>query len=615
MKLNYKRTIFVGFAFFLICAFWQAYDNTIPLILTNKFGMSQTLSGGVMTLDNVLALVMLPLFGAISDRCRSKRGKRTPFILVGTIIAAVFFVALSFADMAQLKNIAEVKEIDDPAALSVIYNAEKDTELKTPDNESFKLSERFTEEEFRSIPSQLWLDAEAELTTSTGKTVKFSEIKTKAEFAKLPADILLPGDGGTIGEALREPKITEQWYQLVFSGGAVRAWTVQDNAPGAVYAMQDRFLAEGAESEANTILLHAPGKAFVNPHYTDYVVPARQAYAWSVTRSHPTTLIVFMALLLVVLVAMSIFRSPAVALMPDVTVKPLRSKANAIINLMGSAGGILVLGLGMVFATSAVKNSLMSYTVFFCVIAGIMLLALLIFLRTVKEPQFAAEMEEETKRCGIEDREEDLSGSRKLSGAERKSLFFLLASIILWFMGYNAITSKYSVYASNVLHKDYNLTLMIAQAAAIVAYLPVGLLSSKIGRKKMILAGVVMLTASFTVASFLRESSPTVLMNAMFILAGVGWATINVNSFPMVVEMSKGSNVGKYTGIYYTASMAAQTVTPWISGFFMDNFGMMTFFPYAAIFAGLAFVTMLFVKHGDNKPTAKRGLEALDVED
>ena len=615
MKLNYKRTIFVGFAFFLICAFWQAYDNTIPLILTNKFGMSQTLSGGVMTLDNVLALFMLPLFGAISDRCHSKRGRRTPFILVGTIIAAVFFVALSFADMAQLKNITEVKAIDDPAALSVIYNAEKDAELKTPDNESFQLGELFTEEEFKSIPSQLWLDAQAELTTPTGKTVKFEEIKTKAEFARLPADILLPGDDGTIGEALREPKITEQWYQLVFSGGALRAWTVQDNAPGAVYPMQDRFLAEGAESEANTILLHAPGKAFVNPHYTDYVVPARQAYAWSVTKANPSPLVAFMILLLIVLVAMSTFRSPAVALMPDVTVKPLRSKANAIINLMGSAGGILVLGLGMVFATSAVKNSLMSYTLYVGVIAGIMLLALLVFMRTVKEPQFAAEMEEDTKRFGIEDKEEELSGSRKLSGAERKSLIFLLASIVLWFMGYNSITSKYSVYASNVLHKDYNLTLIIAQAAAILAYLPVGLLSSRIGRKKMILAGVVMLTASFTVASFLRESSPTMLMNAMFVLAGVGWATINVNSFPMVVEMSKGSNVGKYTGIYYTASMAAQTVTPWISGFFMDNYGMMTFFPYAAIFAGLAFVTMLFVKHGDNKPTAKRGLEALNVED
>ena len=322
-----------------------------------------------------------------------------------------------------------------------------------------------------------------------------------------------------------------------------------------------------------------------------------------------------MVLLLIVLVAMSTFRSPAVALMPDVTVKPLRSKANAIINLMGSAGGILVLGLGMVFATSAVRNSLMSYTLYFAVIAAIMLLALLIFMRTVKEPQFAAEMEADTKRYGIEDKEENLSGARKLSRGERKSLILLLASIVLWFMGYNAVTSKYSVYASNVLHKDYNLTLIIAQAAAIVSYLPVGLLSSKLGRKKMILAGIVMLTTAFFVASFLRESSPTMLMNAMFILAGVGWATINVNSFPMVVEMSKGSNVGKYTGIYYTASMAAQTITPWISGFFMDKFGMMTFFPYAAIFAGLAFVTMFFVRHGDNKPVAKKGLEALDVED
>ncbi|MBR4194948.1 MAG: MFS transporter [Oscillospiraceae bacterium] len=615
MKLNYKRTVFVGFAFFLICAFWQAYDNTIPLILTNKFGMSQTLSGGVMTLDNVLALFMLPLFGAISDRCNSKRGKRTPFILVGTIIAAIFFVILSFADMAQLKNISEVSKIDDPASLSVIYETQKDAELKTPDNESYRLGELFTKDEFLKIPSQLWLDSEAELTTPSGQTVKYEEVKTKADFSKLPADYFLPGATGTIGETLREPKITQQWNQLVFSGKALRCWTVTENAPGEAYSMQDRFLAEDAESEANTILLHAPGKAFVNPHYTDYVVPARQACAWSVTKANPTPLIVFMILLLIVLVAMSTFRSPAVALMPDVTIKPLRSKANAVINLMGSAGGILVLGLGIVFATSQVKNSLMSYTLYFGIIAGIMLLALFIFTRMVNEPRFAADMQADTLRFGIEDKEEDVSGSRRLTGAERKSLIFLLASIVLWFMGYNAITSKYSVYASNVLHKDYNLTLIIAQAAAILAYLPVGLLSSKLGRKKMILAGVVMLTTAFFVASFLRESSPTMLMNAMFILAGVGWATINVNSFPMVVEMSKGSNVGKYTGIYYTASMAAQTITPWISGFFMDQFGMMTFFPYATVFAGLAFVTMLFVKHGDNKPTAKKGLEALDVED
>ena len=300
--------------------------------------------------------------------------------------------------------------------------------------------------------------------------------------------------------------------------------------------------------------------------------------------------------------------------MPDVTVKPLRSKANAVINLMGSAGGILVLGLGMVFATGAVKNSMMSYTLYFVVIAFVMLAALALFLWQVREPKLVAQMHEESRRYGIEE-EEKTETDGKLGKAEKRSLCFLLASIVLWFMGYNAVTSKYSVYASSVLNKDYNLTLMLAQAAAIISYLPIGMLSSKLGRKKTILAGIVMLTTSFTVACFLRESSPTLLMNCMFALAGIGWATINVNSFPMVVEMCKVGNVGKYTGIYYTASMAAQTVTPLLSGFLMDKLGLTVLFPYAAVFVALAFVTMLFVLHGDNKPTAKRGLEALDVED
>ncbi len=516
MKLNYKRTIFVGFAFFLICAFWQAYDNTIPLILTNKFGLSQTASGVVMALDNILALFMLPLFGAISDRCRHRLGRRTPFILIGTLVAAVAFVGLSIADNMQLKQIARVSAIDDPAALTEIYNAEKDAELQTPDGEKFVLSERFSQEEFTAIRSQ------------------------------------------TVNEK---------------------------------------------------------GKTVTAPDYTNYVVPARQAYAWNVSSHSAAPLILFMVLLLIVLLFMATFRSPAVALMPDVTIKPLRSKANAVINLMGSAGGILVLGLGMVFATSAVKNSLMSYSLYFGVIAGIMLLALLIFMLKVREPKFVEDMRAESRRFGIEEEEQSDSGSRKLSKAERRSLIFLLASIVLWFMGYNAVTSKYSVYASNILHKDYNLTLIIAQAAAILSYLPVGFAASRFGRKKTILAGVVMLTAAFAVACFLRESSPTMLMNAMFALAGIGWATINVNSFPMVVELCKGGDVGKYTGFYYTASMAAQTVTPMISGFFMDKLGMTTLFPYASIFACLAFGTMLFVRHGDNKPTAKKGLEALDVED
>ena len=315
---------------------------------------------------------------------------------------------------------------------------------------------------------------------------------------------------------------------------------------------------------------------------------------------------------------MATFRSPAVALMPDVTIKPLRSKANAVINLMGSAGGILVLALGMVFATSSVKNALMSYKVYFGVIGGVMLLALIIFMLTVKEPKLVKQMHADSRRFGIEEADEadeTPGASRGLSAGEKRSLLFILASIVLWFMGYNAVTSKYSVYASNILHKDYNLTLIIAQAAAIISYLPVGIVASKVGRKKTILAGVVMLGVSFGVAAFLRSESPTMLMNLMFALAGIGWATINVNSFPMVVELCSGADVGKYTGFYYTASMAAQVVTPMFSGFLMDHMGMTVLFPYATIFVALAFVTMLFVRHGDSKPVAAKGLEALDVDD
>ena len=155
MKLNYKRTICVGFAFFLICAFWQAYDNTVPLILTNKFGMSQAWSGVIMALDNILALFLLPLFGAISDKHSGKRGRRTPFILIGTIVAAIAFISLSLVDDAQLKNLDGAAAIDDPAALRIVYQKEADRTLKTPDGETFVLEDTFTEDEFAAITSQV----------------------------------------------------------------------------------------------------------------------------------------------------------------------------------------------------------------------------------------------------------------------------------------------------------------------------------------------------------------------------------------------------------------------------------------------------------------------------
>ncbi len=451
MKLNYKRVMLVGMAFFLISAFWQAYDAIVPLILTNHFGMPQTASGAVMSLDNVLAVFILPIFGAISDRTNTRFGKRTPFIFFGTIAAVISFVCLTFIDNYQL---------------------------------------------------------------------------TKVLFGNLPS--------GQTAETL-------------------------------------------------------------------------QKLTWELTLGNIWPLVGFIATLLVVLIAMATFRSPAVALMPDVTVKPLRSKANAVINLMGTAGGIIVLILGMVFATS--KNKYMSYTGYVLAVCAVMLLGFVLFLLTVKEKKWASEMEEDTVKYGLaEPASPETAGEKeKLSPAQLRSLLLILASVALWFIGYNSITSKYSVYASNVLGFDYNFTLIVAQAAAIVSYIPVGIVSSKLGRKKTILAGVLMLATAFAGGTLVSPDTPAVIMYPVFALAGIGWAPSNVNSFPMVVELASKGDVGKYTGYYYTASMSAQIVAPILSGVLYDAFGMRyTFFPFGALFVVFSFITMLLVKHGDSRPTEKK---------
>ena len=503
MKLNYKRTILVGFAFFLISAFWQAYDAIVPLILTNHYGLPQTISGIVMSIDNVLAVFMLPIFGALSDKIMTKFGKRTPFIVLGTVAAVIAFISLTLIDTVQLKTVLE-------SGLAEKYNV--------------------------------------------------------------------------AAEALKE------------ANAALKEAGKQNNAAGI----------EAAQAAIKAI---------------NDTMGNIQNETLQLTLSNIWPLVGFIGILLVTLIAMATFRSPAVALMPDVTVKPLRSKGNAIINLMGTAGGILVLVLGMIFKTSGDKY--MQYTGYVIAVCAIMVSGLCVFIATVKERKWADEMEEDTKRYGLEDVPENASDeSRKLSAPELKSLLLILASVALWYVGYNSITSKYSVYATNVLFFDFNLTLIIAQAAAVVAYIPVGIVASKIGRRKTILAGVIMLASAFFIGNFISFSTPEFVMYPVFILAGIGWATINVNSFPMVVELAKGGEVGKYTGYYYTASMAAQIVAPILSGVIYDLVGNIsgggvytgmryTFFAFGTLFVVASFVTMFFVKHGDAKPEAQGALESL----
>lgn len=520
MKLNNKKIIFIGFAFLLISAFWQAYDNLIAKILIDKFGLNQTSSGFVMALDNILALFMLPLFGSLSDKTTTKMGRRTPYIILGTIIAAIAFVGLGLIDSKQtnyvhdnttvLAEYEDVKDIDNKvSSWQAVYDSMSDTSEKT----------------------------------EIGKVLAHKKYQTQSEL-----DI-------------------------------ADSFTIKDQ-------------------------------------YSIYL----SNQVWEVTKKNPGTFILFIGVLLISLISMSVFRSPAVALMPDVTVKPLRSQANAIINLMGAVGGVVFLILSM--ALKIDKYSYINYFFGFLAVAIVMIASLIVFLLNVNEVELVKIKEKEEIEFGIIDLEEELDkeiakevGAIGADKSKKLSLMLILFSVLFWFMGYNAIISKLSDYAPKMLNMGFSLTLLIANATAIVSFIPIGLISSKIGRKKVILFGVFLLTLSFGSVIFITPDT-NFLMYLVLGLTGIAWASINVNSYPMVVELSKGDNVGRYTGYYYAFSMGAQIITPILSGILMDSIGRQILFPYSASMAFIALIIFSFVKHGDIKAESKKSLlEHFDVED
>ena len=428
MRLNYRRTALVGLTFLSISAFWQLYNFVIPLILQYTFGFKEDVIGYVMAEDNILALFLLPLFGTLSDRTHTRLGKRTPFILVGTVVSVALMVILPLAD----------------------------------------------------------------------------------------------------------------WYK---------------------------------------------------------------------------NLTLFVITLALLLIAMATYRSPAVALMPDVTPKPLRSKANAIINLLGAVGGIFAYLVIAVLAPpvnteTGTKDS--SYLTLFLCIAALMSLTLVILLLTIRENRLAAMMPADDAKA-----EDTPQGtSEKMPRDVKRSLIFMLFSVAFWYMAYNAVETAYSRFVLEEWNQPESVAsvmMIVAMLVATASYVPIGILSGKIGRKKVILGGVVLMGLSF--ATGMLFTAYSVLMYAVMGCIGIGWAAINVNSYPMVVEMSKSGDIGKYTGYYYTFSMAAQVFTPILSGYLFRFFGYKALFPYAVAFSAIAFVTMCMVRHGDVK-VEKAGslLENFDVD-
>ena len=530
LKLDYKKTIKVGFAFAIIQCFWVVYDYVIPLLIDNAFGLSNAMRGLIMGLDNLLALFMLPLFGKISDSCKSKYGRRTPFIVLGTLAAIVLMIFIPVTTASQLKE------------ANAAFRQEKLTEF--------------------------YDDAESGENKYISKIV-FDELSgkiSKEEFVNLTTD-------------------DEAGYF-------------------------NRFAKDG-----------------MNRYINDQVYN-------QVTKQHSVRLVFFILVLFLVLVAMGTYRSPAVALMPDVTPKPLRSQANAIINLAGGVGGAIATITYMVgFLIN--ENGYVGIYIANALSMGILLLC---FIKLVNEPKMVDECRRICEEYGITDEDDEavdlkeqeaedgvtadkaadetvLSAEKqKLKKSKTISFLLILASIFMWFMGYNAVSSNLSIYIVNVLGcTPFIGTVVSAASMAVsaVAFIPVGMLAVKIGRKKSIMLGLLFATVSFVcVFLFIKPQwgiSVKAIMFALFyLIAGFGLIVVNVNTFPMVVELSSAKDVGKYTGYYYMATMSAQAITPYIGGLFMDHLSNRSLFAYSAVCVIISIVLMALVKHGDSKPLPKK---------
>lgn len=452
LKLNKKRTFLIGFAFFGILLLWQVYDSWCPTLLTEiiktRLGATdelevQWLVGIIMACDNLAALILLPIFGSLSDKTHTKIGKRMPYILVGTFVSAIAFPFIPL------------------------------------------------------------------------------------------------------------------FFHL--------------NKIGAMVAM-----------------------------------------------------------MAIVLLFMMMYRNPAVALMPDITPKPLRAKANGIINIMGYFGGAFATVLGMVFVLSGYlkgDHKLMTIEMPFVIASVLMVISALVLFFTVREnkieEEIKDELEEGERQAAIADPVDD---NKPMSKANRNMLLAILGAEFLWFMSDNALgtyLNNYVFYAMGAATSNTSLMVIAGGAASVVGFATAGIIADKVGRKWTISAGLSLTFISLVLMCFIK-ASPVVLesgLNAfpklllvVWIIKGYGMALVHNCSFPMVVELCSSKKIGVFTGYYYAASMTAQTITPVLLGLILRASGAWSVLPkYATILTLASCLVFTFcVKNIKAKKVSNtKGLEAL----
>lgn len=634
LKLDYPQTFKVGFAFAIIMLFWTAYDFVVPLLLEHAYGLPSWARGLVMGLDNLLSLFMLPLFGKLSDNAKGKLvkkwGRRTPFIVIGTVCAVVLMV---FVPVATLKQQAKAQDL------------------------TASIEAKLNDDTFMQPLLEDWYD-----NAVAGK-------EGSANYCDLTY--------------LNNNKVTrDQFVSLRFDSKMESKKAILNMLGATTYYYDD--------VEVTDLNATAPtGKTYQqiidsNAAYKKYVAAGINNYISNEVHENLTktdagikSLVVYMVILLLVLIAMATFRSPAVALMPDVTPKPLRSQANAIINLCGGIGGAIAF---LIYTIVLFGQRLENYVIIFGSVAAGMLLLLAGFLALVNERKMVAKCQEICKKYEIDDfadgenpeaekfaeeliaegdaeynldskpdgeAQQLIDGTQKeeiapetlefaqqvventkkkpvspkewwgakndLEKGRLKSFALILASIFMWFMGYNAVSSNLSIYTTKSLNLSAGVASIISGVSmgiSAIAFIPVGYMAAKIGRRKSIMIGFAMAVVSFVLICFAVRPSdkaavPAVLFALFYLIAGFGLIIANVNTFPMVTELSTAETVGQYTGYYYVATMSAQAITPAIGGAIMDAGGNQYLFLYSAVCIVIAIVLMLFVKHGDSKQITK----------
>jgi len=437
VEFKYSRIFLLGFGFFGISIIWALYNAYIPIFLQDTFRMNRTVTGFIMTIDNLFAVLLLPFLGALSDMTRTKLGRRKPYILLGAPSAALMFALIPIA------------------------------------------------------------------------------------------------------------------------------------------------------------------------------------------REHGN-LALFMGTIILMNFFMALFRSPVIAFMPDITPSEKRSQANGIINFMGGLGALLAYFGGKVLYE-------MNYAYPFYFGAAIMLLANLLVVLFVPEPEeyrvpgegiSLRKLLSETSHKSFGELKENL---KDVFASHEKSLLAILLAIFFWFVAFNSLETfftsyvKYHLYGIPVGAPETELTRKIESTGAFMLgvfslsfmlfAIPAGFIGARLGRKKTITLGlllvIVVMLGAFFIGETSKPSSPSlsdsVIMTFMglFFLGGIGWAMINVNSLPMVVDMTTEEKLGGYTGLYYFFSQAANLLAPPLAGAFLDVIGYKTLLPFAMVFFVLALITVQFVRRGD----------------